>query len=198
MSNPLHIQCFEEGARRGLTQAALGHTKSARAAARIIIDPLRRKELAALGERLFRESINPSTPLSGLKSVFMPGFGQRTAVKNLIARYPSMYRGASPANRDVVKKLFQQQLQQHFAEMGHIAKPKMDFVEKTLPAVGAATAGTGLGIAGGAAVGGLNRQNAVEARLKNMPMWDRMKYLILPSSLNVRPKLPASYEQFQQ
>ncbi len=189
MSKPLEIQSFEQGVRQGLLRAAFGMPKSARAA-RILLDPLRRKELAALGERLFRESVNPTTPLAGLRSATMPGFGQVKSVRDLISRYPTMYRTAPPADRAAVKRMFQQQLGQQFAEIGHVAKPKLDFWGRTMPMAGAGTAGMGLGLAGGAAGGAVSRQREVEDQLQNMPMWDRMKYLLLPQSLNVRPQLP--------
>lgn len=189
MSKSLEMQSFEQGVQRGLRCVVFGMPKSARAA-RILVDPLRRKELAALGERLFRESVNPRTPLAGLRAATMPGFGQVKSVRDLISRYPSMYRTAPPADREAVKRLFQQQLGQQFSEIGHVAKPKLDFWGRTMPMAGTATAGMGLGLAGGAASGAISRQRDIEEKLQNMSMWDRMKYLLLPQSLNVRPQLP--------
>lgn len=189
MSKSLEMQSFEQGVQRGLLCAVYGMRKSARAA-RILVDPLRRKELAALGERLFRESVNPRTPLAGLRASTMPGYGQVRSIKDLISRYPAMYRTAPHADREAVKRMFQQQLGQQFAEIGHVAKPKLDFWGRTVPMAGAGTAGMGLGLAGGTAFGALERQRDIEHKLQNMSMWDRMKYLLLPHSMNIRPQLP--------
>ena len=191
MSKPLEVQCFEDGAARGLLKAAYGMRKSAGpTAARTAMSALRKRELAALGEKIFRQAKSPASPLQGLKSVILPGYGQMGALRHLIASYPAMLRNAAPADRPMVQKLFRQQLEQAFAGIGEVAEPKIKFWQTTAPLVGGATAGMGLGLAGGAAGGALQRQRDVEGRLANMPLWDRMKYLVMPQSLNVRPQLP--------
>lgn len=191
MSNPLAVQSFEYGVRRGLLKAAR-MTKAAidPRAVKILVDPLRKRQLAMLGETLFRESRQTASPMAGLKSVVLPGYGQLSSVKHLIASYPSLFRNAAPADRPMVKRLFQQQLQQAFAEIGHVAEPKIKFWNKAVPATLGGAAGLGLGGAAGSISGAMNRQRANEQQIADMPMWDRMKYLLLPQSLNIRPQLP--------
>jgi hypothetical protein len=184
MSKPLEDQCFEDGEARRLKKLA------AAGAGRTAMSALRQKELGAIGETIFRQMKAPASPLQGLKSVMLPGYGQMGALKHLIASYPSMLRNAAPVDRPMVRKMFQQQLQQAFTGIGEVAEPKLKFWRTTAPLLGGGTAGMGLGLAGGAAAGAVNRQQDVESRLAKMPLWDRMKYLVLPQSLNVRPQLP--------
>lgn len=191
MSKTLEVQCFEDGIRRGFQKIASGRIKSAAAATgRAAMSALRKRELAALGERLFREMKAPAGPMQGLKAAILPGYGQMGSLRHLIASYPTMLRNAAPVDRPMVKKLFQQQLQQHFTDIGGAAEPKIKMWRRTAPLVGGATAGMGLGLAGGSAAGAVQRQRDVENKITNMPLWDRMKYLVMPQSLNVRPQLP--------
>jgi len=191
MSKPLEVQCFEDGIREGFRKIASGRPiKSAGAASRVAMSALRRRELAAVGEKLFRQMKAPADPIQGLKAALLPGYGQMGSLKHLIASYPQMLRNATPADRPMVKKLFQQQLNQHFVDIGGVAEPKMKMWNRTVPLVGGATVGMGLGLAGGSTAGSALRQRDVENKITNMPLWDRMKYLIMPQSLNVRPQLP--------
>ena len=191
MSTPLAKQCFEQGVMRGFLKAsALGKSATSASAARVAMSALRKKELAALGEKLFRESGQYGNALGSLKATVLPGYGQLRAVKQLIRSYPRLYQSAAPQDREMVKRLFRQQLEQSFTDIGQVAEPKVKFWRTTAPAAAGGTAGMGLGLAGGAAGGAVERQRANEQRLRAMPLWDRMKYLLLPQSLNIKPELP--------
>ena len=193
MKTPLSASCREDGFNRGFMRLLSGHVKAAgpgAAGAGAAMSALRRRELAAIGEKLFRQMKSPTSPLQGLKATMLPGYGQMGSLQQLIASYPGMMRRAAPTEREMVKRLFRQQLEQSFADVGQVAEPKIRFWNTTMPLMGGATAGMGLGLAGGSAAGALQRQKSVEDRLANMSIWDRLEYVLLPRSLNVRPQLP--------
>jgi hypothetical protein len=155
----------------------------------------RDRELISLGEKLYRQATDPDTAMGGLKAVMLPGYGRTQTVKTLLsqledarnAKLPlSAYKGQEETTRQAIQKVMR--------EMGEEAEPKMRFWNHTMPMAAMGTGGLGLGALGGGAYGAFQQQRNVEDRLRNMPLWDRMKYLVLPNSLKTRPTLP-SYER---
>ena len=173
---------FREGFFRGLEKQMQGMTKSAGTGA--AIPPGARGEMIALGKRLFRESTNPTDVWSGLKAVIRPGHGQLENIRSLRQNFADVLRRVSPADRVAIQRAFQRQLEQAYADVGAYAKPKMDFWEKTVPLAGGIGAGAAGGMAGGMALGSIREQQNSEERLQNMPLLDRLKYVLFPGSLN--------------
>lgn len=209
MAIPLQEQCFKQGYSRRLAELATGVTRSKAAShtkaainplvgMRIPVptDPLAYKQMAALGEQLYHDSIHSPDLLTGLKATLAPGFEQLKNmramhaahmghVESLMDKMKSFIPG-SPEHDAVRSELarassdFLHRQQQGFAEIGTIAHPRIQFagMMKNL-GLGAGAAGIGAG-AYGFMKGRDQGQFDSEANMASMPLMERLKYLISP------------------
>ncbi len=176
MPEPLDQTAFRQGFKRGLSQLMVKRALNPRmagAASAPFIDA----ELRALGERLFHESHRSPGVLKGLKATALSGYGQLRNIHNLQA-------GAHTPD----------QLSQAFTALGATAKPRINFINRAVPAA------AGLGI-GGAAAAGINRvrgrqegQAQTAQALEQMPLMARLKYLMSPRAFgSPQPAAEDSY-----
>jgi hypothetical protein len=190
LSNQAYCDGFVRGLSRQMEKGVEKSAGAAATAASVAIPAFRRKEMAALGERLLRESTRAPDVWSGLKAVVRPGYGQIEQVRNMRSQFARLLSRAHPADRQALQRNMQQQLEQAYAEIGAVAEPKINFWGKTVPTVAGVGAGAAGGMALGTGFGKIREQGNIEDRLQNMPLLDRLKYLVLPNSLNVRPQFP--------
>lgn len=203
MAVPLASQCYTEGFSRRwsflVKSGMAGHTKSAlipAGAGRVLTNPLAEREMALLGEKIFRQSFNQPNIWTGLKSIVLPGYGQtqamhaiRNSYLNEIRRLGEQLRGMSPTHPsrsrllDAVRQAttgYRNQSSQLFQEIGTVAKPRLDFWNKTAPLAGGLGVGGGAGYTAGNLIGGNRTLDDVRTQLKDVPLMTRLKYLFNP------------------
>lgn len=183
MDTPIEYTAFREGFHRKLASLIrVGHTKQALnprfagAAAAHALNP----EAIALGGRLFHDSYRNPNILTALKSNLLTGYGQLRAAHELLDR---------PHTAD--------ELNHAFNNIGHTAKPRIDFANR------AVAGATGAGVAGlGAAAvykarGQREGQNNLAQTFGQLPLMERLKYLLAPQQF-VRPALTPQNQNNEQ
>jgi hypothetical protein len=161
MTPSLATQCYREGFARGIIKKAL-FEKAWGAPARA--------ELEALGQRLFTQANAPGTGmLKRLVSSSLPAYGQTQQVTHALM--------SRPMTDPVVRDLFHQ--------IGETAHGKMQFYGKQLPIGAAAVAAGGAGLHLGRRAGAQAQGRFDQQTVDNMPIWDRLRYAVLPHSLNL-------------
>lgn len=163
MTSSLDHQCYREGFARGLIKSALASR---------MFGPMGKAEMEALGERLFQQNIAPGTSIpKRLVASLLPNYGQHRQVMSAITASP---RGIKDP---LVRKLLQ--------ELGESAHGRMQFYGQTLPIAAGVAGGVGGGLALGQRAGGYRQQRMDEETLRRMPLWDRLKYVVMPHALNL-------------
>lgn len=196
---------------QGLQKQLVRMTKSAlnpRIIPKIMYDPKRAPILEALGKSIFARSHNQSNPITGMAMTGSAGYGQLrdlhevrlNHIKELIGLRKGLHSqapgstGHSALAQHIADKMrgFQSTKRQRLTEIGAVAEPRMNFMTKTLPALGAGAAGIGAGAVAGNVSGTTNSQ----ADVAGAPFSERLNYLlhpgVVPRSTPPTPVAPQS------
>ncbi len=190
MNADLQTKCFDEGFARGLLKCA--GTSAVEDAAKVIFNPASRKEMAALGESVFRKATQQGDPLGSFKNFLFPKHDQVHAISQIRNTFAKLLRSAGPADRPVLHQQMHRQMRDAFAELGAGAAPRIRFQQNAVPAL----AGLGIGGAVGGAVGNVQGRDQREGEIAqglatNVPIYKRLQYALFPSSVLAHPRSPA-------
>lgn len=157
---------------------------------------LAQAERRLLGEKIFRQSFNQPDLMLGLKSVFLPGYGQSKAMHVLRDNYLKEIRrlggnmrglGAGDPRRSALinrardtTQSFRGQKNQIFEEIGSVAQPRLRFFNRTLPITGGLGAGAAVGMNVGNMRGSDKTRDTIRDQLKDVPLMTRLKYFLNP------------------
>lgn len=142
---------------------------------------LRQRELAALGERVYRSLRGAQNPLSKLYWHLLPGDINTNRLETLIGGYARNFRKTPQNLRPSFRSNFQDDLQDAYRQIGEMAEPRMQFFNRTLPMTGGLTAGGLAGFGAGSLQGRFAEQDRTQEVLHTAPLIDRLRYLFAPS-----------------
>ena len=161
---------------------------------RIMINPTTRRQMAGLGEDVYRASTKGGEPISSLMHMLSPRYQQIANVRSQRDLMANLLRSAHPSERPALQAKFRQELQDLFAEVGTAAAPRIRMQQQAGPVA----AGVGLAGVGGLAAGNITGRNQehqeIQDDVENMPLYRRIQYSLFPKTLVREPK--PLYERF--
>lgn len=189
MSKKLKRECFQQGFERCIAKLASTAIKSAGdapltaavkvlpAAAKALINPAELLELRGLGSKIYQGATQGANPIKALYNSALPAYGQLSRMKGL----QSTLAGLDPA--DPAHAAITSHIAQQLAEIGHAARPRL----RTMRNIGlgaTAAAGGAAGYAGGTIMGHNSGESDTLQGMSQLPLMDRLRYLISPDKIN--------------